>query len=158
MGIIELRPHHLLDIVRSYEPGREVEPAASGNAVHEITRIVDKDLDAEVRFVLGADDICRPCRHLQPDGVCERVLDKLNPPVPMQEYNDRLDGILFCRLDMEVGETMTIRGFLEKTALHMPEAESLGTLSGEAGPRFKGLADGLKKLGIKATPFSEQKP
>ncbi len=145
---IKLRPHHLLDIVRVYEPGREIEPAESGNAVHEITRIVDTALETKVAFVMDPDDICRPCSHLQPDGVCERVLTKLDPPQPMQQYNDRLDGELFRHLDMREGETMSIREFLEKVAAGMPDAESAGTLPGEEKPRFAGLGAGLARLGI----------
>ena len=148
MEPVKLRPHHLLDIVRDFEPGRTIEPAESGNAVHEIHRIVGTDLDTMLTFVIDVDDICRPCRHLQEDGTCERILERLNPPQRMQEYNDRLDSTLFSFLGLEPGASMSIRSFLEDIASRMPDIESVGTLQEETKNRFRGLAKGLQNLGI----------
>lgn len=155
MSAVELRPHHLLDIVCEYEPGRRVEPAESGNAVHVITEVVDTGLGAALTLCMGADDICRPCRHLQDDGTCERVLTRFDPPQPMQEYNDRLDSALFEYLGLRPGTATTIRAFLELAAAKLPDIESLGTLDGDSRQRFAGLGEGLRKLGLLETPPSE---
>jgi hypothetical protein len=52
-------------------------------------------LSLEIEFVLAADDICAPCRHLQPNGLCDDILSQLTEPVSKQTYNDDLDGKLF---------------------------------------------------------------
>ena len=45
------------------------------------------NLDIEFEFVVGADEICRPCTHLGADSRCDDVLHQLDSPISKQEYN-----------------------------------------------------------------------
>ena len=48
MERMEIRPHHLLDIISSHGAGHEFKPAAYGHAVHTCAEIVLNDLDTPV--------------------------------------------------------------------------------------------------------------
>jgi hypothetical protein len=71
---MKLRPHHLLDIISDYGHGVEYTPHPYGHALHTVAAQVLTDLSLEIEFVLAADAICDPCRHLQSNGVCDDVL------------------------------------------------------------------------------------
>lgn len=149
-GVIKLRPHHLLDIISDYGNGVEFKPHPYGHAVHIVARAVLSRMELKVQFIIGADEICRPCKHLQSNGLCDDVLHQLNPPISKQEYNDGLDRRLFAYLDLTPGVVMTIREFLEIINKKVPGIEKLCTHPKEdQKTRLEGLMRGLAKLGIK---------
>jgi hypothetical protein len=146
---MKLRPHHLIDIVCDYGHGVAFTPHPYGHAVHTVAAKVIDDPDLEVEFVLAADDICTPCRHLRADGQCEDVLGQLAEPVSKQTYNDGLDRKLFAHLRMEPGTRMRVRAFLERLDAHMPGIVGVCTHPGEEEQRrLEGLREGLTRLGI----------
>ncbi len=146
---MRLRPHHLIDIIRSYGHGAEFKPHPYGHALHTVATQVLAHPDLEIELVLAADDICRPCRHLQPDGRCDDVLHQLAEPTPKQDYNDALDTELFPLLGIAPGALMTVRQFLEKLSALTPGIETTCTHPGEKQQdRLEGLTKGLAKLGI----------
>jgi len=144
---MKLRPHHLLDIISDYGHGVEFSPHPYGHALHRVAHHVLNDPDLDIEFVLAADDICFPCQHLQPDGLCDDVLSQLEEPVSKQAYNDDLDGKLFPYLGIELGARLTLREFLERVNQHIPGIEHLCTHPGEKeADRLRGLREGLRKL------------
>ncbi|MCK4283954.1 MAG: hypothetical protein KAX44_06525 [Candidatus Brocadiae bacterium] len=153
MDPIRLRPHHLLDIVTRYKPDDDPDYVREpgGNNVRTFTRMFSKDLDIPAEFIVGWDFICEPCSHLQPDGSCDQVLTRHDPPLRMDDYNDPLDTRLLKYLDMEPGTVMTVRQFLELVNEHVPgieEAYAQPTEAKEA--RRAGLINGLVQLGIRS--------
>ena len=149
---IELRPHHLLDIVRDYGHGIQRQPHEYGHALHIVAKEVLEQVDQEVVFVIAADAICQPCRHLRSDGSCDDVLHQLAEPVSKQSYNDDLDRRLWPYLGLDKGNRMTVRQFLMRVDQHLPGIETLCTHPGEdQAYRRVGLQEGLKRLQITAT-------
>ena len=154
---MRLRPHHLLDIITDYGHAVEFRPHPYGHAVHIVAAQVLANLDLEVRFVLAADEICRPCQHLRSDGQCGDVLHQLGEPISKQAYNDALDCRLFSYFGMRPGDKMTwmstsmrVRTFLEKVSEHMPGVEKMCTHPGEKEKdRLEGLEKGLTRLGFR---------
>ena len=147
---MKLRPHHLIDIVSDYGHGIKFRPHPYGHALHTVAEQVVSDPDTEVKFVLAADDICFPCKHLRADGQCEDVLHQLDEPESKQSYNDRLDSNLFSYLGMQMGTRTTVRAFLERLNEHKPGIEKICTHPGEkAEHRLSGLEKGLMRLGIR---------
>lgn len=147
-AVLRLRPHHLIDIITDYGHGRPFEPHPYGHAVHLVARRVTSEPDIELEFVLGADDICAPCCHLQPDGQCDDVLHQLVPPVSKQVYNDELDQRLFKHFGMAPGAHMSLRQFLARVRAATPGLEVLCTHPGESqAARLDGLQRSLEKLG-----------
>jgi len=145
--MVRLRPHHLIDIVCDYGHGVTFKPHPYGHAAHTVATQVIADPDIEVEFVLAADDICSPCRHLRPDGKCEDVLSQLAEPVPKQVYNDGLDRRLFAYLQMQPGARMTVRAFLEALGRHVPGIEEICAHPGEEKKhRLDGLERGLARF------------
>ncbi len=111
---MELKPHHLIDIVRGHGKGRKFdEPAACGHAQHIVAPAVLSDLELKVKFIVGPDDICKPCKFLLPDGACKRF----------PKYNDVLDDALFRHLGLAPGAVMTARQFLETVDKKLPGME-----------------------------------
>jgi hypothetical protein len=147
---MKLRPHHLIDIVSACGHGTRFKPHAYGHALHTVAEQVIGDPDLEVEFVIAADEICLPCKHLRADGQCEDVLHQLDEPESKQSYNDRLDSALFSYLGMPTGTRMTVRAFLEILNEHTPGIEKICTHPGERMEhRLSGLEKGLVRLGIR---------
>ena len=146
---MELRPHHVLDIVSAHGHDAEFAPHPYGHGVHTVAAAIVADPDLEATLVVGADEICRPCKHLQPDGSCDDVLSQLSPPISKQQYNDDLDRRLLAYLGLEAGATMTLRRYLEIVKGKVPGIETVCTHPGrDAAKRLAGLTRGLEKLGI----------
>lgn len=153
---MRLRPHHLLDIVTDYGHGVEFKPHPYGHAVHTVAAQVVANPGSQVRFVLAADEICCPCRHLRSDGQCgtdvpiRDVLHQLREPISKQAYNDELDRRLFSYLGMSPGEEMTVGAFLERVNERTPGLEKICTHPGEQEERrLEGLEKGLARLGVR---------
>lgn len=152
MAPIKLRPHHLLDIVTNFEPDEDpgYERASGENGVREVTRLVTQGLDFEVEFIVGPDCICRPCNHRQADGQCDRMLERFDPPRPMDDYNDQLDRRIFDRLGIEPGAVMTAREFLEMANAHLPGLEQVYAQSRVRGAQRRDwLIQGMRALGVR---------
>ncbi len=146
-----LRPHHLVDILTSHGNDEKFEPHPYGHALHVVGPRVLADLKLPVKFVVAADDICRPCKHLRKDGTCEDVLSQLPEKPSKQEYNDNLDRRLMSYLKMQPGTRMTVRAFFELVNTKTPGIEKICTHPKEdQRTRLAGLMNGLQKLGIRS--------
>jgi hypothetical protein len=145
---LELRPHHLLDIISDYGHGIRYQPHAYGHALHTVAEQVLGNLDQDLVFVIAADAVCQPCSHLQADGQCDDVLSQLAEPVSKQSYNDGLDRRLWPYLGLDTGNRMTMRQFLLRVHQHLPGIETICTHPGEErADRLAGLQRGLERLG-----------
>jgi hypothetical protein len=149
MNAMKLRPHHVLDIISGHGHGVEFKPHPYGHAQHTVAAAILSNAELEIELVVGADEICRPCTHLRPDGQCDDVLRQLNPPVSKQKYNDGLDERLLKYLKLTSTRAMTIRKYLEIVAKNLPGVEKICSHPGEdQKARLAGLQNGLAKLGI----------
>lgn len=147
---MDLRPHHLLDVVTGIGQGQEFAPHPYGHNVHVIATMVLAGIDWTARFVIGADEICRPCRHLGKDSRCDDVLQQLQPPISKQLYNDGLDTKLVAYLGLRPGSEMTVRQYLELVNRHVPGIERICSHPGEEpGERLAELVQGLVRLGVR---------
>ena len=148
--VMKLRPHHLLDIISSYGHGREFKPHPYGHAVHIVAKAVLSDTEIKVEFIVGADEICKPCKYLQPDDTCTDLLRQISPPISKQVYNDDLDNRLFSYFGFAPGTVMTVREYLEIVNKKVPGIEKICTHHKEdQKSRLEGLTQGLLKLGIR---------
>jgi hypothetical protein len=146
---IEIRPHHLLDILRDYGCGIRCEPHEYGHALHIVSEQVMNNLDQEIVLVVAADDICRPCKHLHADGSCDDTMRAGKETISKQVYNDALDRRLWLYLGLEKGSRMTARDYFHLVRDHLEGIEDVCTHPGEDRlSRREGLIEGLNKLGI----------
>jgi len=149
---LQLRPHHILDVVTDFEPDEEpgYRPAPGENGVRTFTRMLSGGLGFPIELVVGPDFICAPCAHLRADGTCDRMLERHDPPEPMDAYNDRLDRRIFRYLGLSPGTVMTLGEFLVLVDERVPGIEQVcthPTQSREA--RLAGLIRGLARLGVR---------
>jgi len=150
MSIMELRPHHVLDIISDWGNGAEFGPHPYGHNVHGVAAAILADTSVQIRWIIGADAICAPCIHLQPDGSCDDVLDQVEGRPLKQAYNDALDAKVFDYLGLEPGAVTTFREYLGRVNERTPGIENICTHPGEdSGERLRGLIAGLKKLGVR---------
>lgn len=148
MDRLNLRPHHILDIIATYGAGLPFIKADNGSAVPEAAEIILGGLDTPIRLVAGWDDICKPCRLLV-NGRCTNVLSQLEDRPSMQEYNDALDRRLLVRLGMGEGTETTARGFLEAVSADLPGTVHIATHPGEVETeKQEKIRNGLKRLGL----------
>lgn len=115
--MIAIKPHHFVDIVAACGQGRVTfEPHPYGHAVHSVAHEILANLDVVLRIELGADDICRPCRH-HADGHCDDTIDtsyRPAAPSPKQAYNLLLDQRWAERLGLQSGDTLTARKLCQR--------------------------------------------
>lgn len=147
---MELRPHHVLDILSAWGNGAEFAPHPYGHNVHGVAKAFLADPSIEAHWIIGADDVCAPCIHLQPDGSCDDVLDQVEGKPSKQVYNDALDRKVFDCLGFEPGTVTTFREYLETVNDHVPGIEDICTHPGEdKQDRLNGLIAGLTRLGVR---------
>ena len=147
---MQLRPHHILDIISDHGKGTTYQPHPYGHSLFIVAPMLLSNLDAKIKLVLAADAICEGCKHLLPDGQCKDVLAQLHPSPSKQAYNDVLDCRLFDLFAIEPNSIKTIRQFLEIVNEHVPGLERICTHPKEnQEERLQGLVDGLVKLGIR---------
>lgn len=147
---MQLRPHHILDIISNFGKGAEFQPHPYGHSLHIVALKLLSDLDLKIKLVLNADDICKECKHLMPDGKCNDVLGQLNPSPSKQAYNDVLDCRLFDLFALKINTVLTLRKYLEMVNDNVPGIERICTHPKEDQEnRLKGLMAGLIKLGVR---------
>ena len=146
---MQLRPHHILDIISAHGQGRKFQPHPYGHSLHIVAPKLLSNLDLKIKLVLKADDICKGCKHLMPDGKCKDVLAQLKPSPSKQAYNDVLDCRIFDYLSIEVNRVITTRKYLEIVNEKVPGIEKICTHpKRNQEERLNGLMDGLIKLRI----------
>ena len=144
---LTLRPHHLLDILSDYGHGLTYQPHPYGHALHTVAPQVLSNLDLEITFVIAADAICQPCRHLRPGGQCDDLLGQLPDSPSKQAYNDALDRRLWAYLHLDQGSQMTMRQFCRRVGDKLPGIEKICTHPGEdESYRLAGLQQALEVL------------
>lgn len=140
------RPHHLIDIITQYGAGQPFVPSDYGHAVHTVAAEVLANPQVSLEFGLGADEICRPCKHLV-NGRCDDLVGSVDPPVSKHDYNDALDEKLLRFLGLTEGQTMT---FAEYVAVLRSHLDGLATLCSHPGEdpteRERKLRQGLSQL------------
>ena len=147
---MQLRPHHILDIISAYGKGIEYQPHPYGHSLHIVAPRLLSSLDMKIKLVLNADDICEGCEHLLPDGKCKDVLAQLSPSPSKQAYNDVLDSRLFDDLSIEPDSVITTREYLKAVNKKVPGIEKICTHPKEnQQERLNGLVSGLIKLGLR---------
>jgi len=112
--VIRIKPHHFIDIVAAIGRGQTVfEAHPYGHAVHTVAHRVLDDRDVVLETDLGADDICRPCRH-NVDGRCDDTIDtsfRPGAPSSKREYNLLIDQRWCARLGLSAGDRLSAREF-----------------------------------------------
>ncbi len=147
---LQLRPHHILDIITYHGQGIVMEPSEYGHAQHIVSEQILSNPDLNVKLVVGSDDICTGCKHLMADGKCDDVLAQLTPSPSKQAYNDVLDCRLLDLLEIKIDSIMPIREYLGIVNGEVPGIEKMCTHPKEnEDERLSGLTEGLIKLGIR---------
>jgi hypothetical protein len=151
MRIIVTKPHHLLDIIKLYGAGREhfVPDPAFGHDFYRVGNDVLAYPEATLKFVVGGDDICEPCRYYE-DGKCTDVVGNNSGRFRSKEiWNKTIDERLMKILGIKEGDTMTVIEYC-KLALDKLSTENIATVwherpTDETARRAELLIEGLNK-------------
>ena len=78
--LIHIKPHHFVDIITSFGAGQvKFEPHPYGHAVHTVATQILSNRDILLRIELGADDVCKSCKH-NINGLCDDTIDRSYRP------------------------------------------------------------------------------
>ena len=120
--VIHIKPHHFIDIITSFGASQTVfEPHPYGHAVHTVSALILDNPDVLMEMELGADDICKPCKHNK-NGFCDDTIDtSFRPEAPplKLKWNLLIDNRWCARLNLREGDRLTALEFvrcLEKSA------------------------------------------
>ncbi len=115
--VIYIKPHHFVDIITSFGAGKvRFEPHPYGHAVHTVAAQILSNRDALLGIELGADDICKPCRH-NINGLCGDTIDtsfRPDAPSSKREWNLIIDRRWCERLKIKQGDRLTARRLCER--------------------------------------------
>jgi len=115
--VVRIKPHHFVDIIAAFGAGQETfKPHPYGHAVHTVAAKVLADRDVLLEMELGADDICKPCKH-NIGGRCDDTIDtSFRPKAPRskRQYNMLIDVRWCRRLKLKQGDRLTARQFCER--------------------------------------------
>ena len=110
--VIKIKPHHFVDILTALGEGiATFAPHPYGHAVHTVAHAILDDPAILLEIELGADDICRPCRH-NLNGSCDDTIDtsyRPTAPTSKQEWNLLIDRRWSERLGLRQGDRLTAR-------------------------------------------------
>ena len=155
-SVIYIKPHHFVDIITSCSCGVEnlrlnLKPTPSyGHAVHTVTTQILSNRDILLEMELGADDICKPCKH-NINGLCDDTIDtSYRPDAPSlkREWNLTIDQRWCERLKIKQGDKLTAREFCERLRDY---AGDITTIYREiprdlTAERANKLSEGIKKF------------
>ncbi len=145
--VIMLRPHHLIDIIRNIGQGRPVLPHPYGHAQHFITAAILENPQTKVEFIVGADDLCKPCIHLNSEGLCDDILPQLKERTLKQEYNDDLDRRILAFLELSEQTSMQVDAFIRLIEPQLDKLTAICTHPCEdMNNRRNGLLKGIALL------------
>ena len=112
--MIRIKPHHFVDIISALGRGETTfEPHPYGHDVHTVAALLLRHPDSLLEIELGADDICRPCKH-NLNGQCDDTIDtSFRPRAPRskREYNLLIDRRWCERLGLRQGRRLQAREF-----------------------------------------------
>lgn len=155
--MISIKPHHFVDIITSFGAGqRTFAPHPYGHAVHTVSQGLLDDPDVLLKMELGADDICRPCKH-NLNGLCDDTIDiSYRPAAPpsKRESNLLIDNRWCRRLDINPGDTYTARALCRLILDRMGDITDIyreipaGMTAGRYADLVKGLEFYLKRKGM----------
>ncbi len=115
--VIYIKPHHFVDIITSFSADDlTFKPSPYGHAVHTVSERILQNKDILLEMDLGADDICKPCKH-NIDGICDDTIEtSFRPEAPSskREWNLMIDKRWCKRLNMKQGDRLTAREFCQQ--------------------------------------------
>jgi hypothetical protein len=118
---IRIKPHHFVDILCALGRGQTTfEPHPYGHDLHTVAARLLQDPLAPLEIELGADDVCRPCRH-NVDGQCNDTIDtsfRPDAPSSKQAYNLLIDRRWCQRLGLAQGDKLTALELCQRLGQH----------------------------------------
>ncbi len=122
--IIEIKPHHFVDIITSFGDGkRAFQPHPYGHAVHTISQRILDNHDILLEIELGADDICKPCIH-NVSGSCDDTIDtSFRPTAPSskRDWNLLIDRRWCERIKVKQGDKLSARELAKQIQDYMED-------------------------------------
>ena len=116
-NVIYIKPHHFVDIIADFGTGKtKFEAHPYGHAVHTVSEKILNNRDILLEIVMGADDICKPCKH-NISGLCDDIIDtSFRPKAPSskREWNLLIDQRWCKRLNIKQGDRLTARQLCQK--------------------------------------------
>jgi hypothetical protein len=110
---LKLKPHHLLDIFKLYGKGltRFIPDSNYGHDFYRVGNLVLENPQVLVRFTLGADDACSPCKYLVRGKCVDEVKDNPVRFKSKEKWNREVDKRLLKLFGISKGEEISALAF-----------------------------------------------
>lgn len=122
--VLQMRPHHFIDILRQIGGGQEFKPSSYGHAVHSVAKTLMEDPQTILVLVNHCDAICAPCIHNK-NGVCDDYL--VDRKMSKHEYNTALDARVFAKLQLQEGVSLSALNFCNILRERLTEPSAIWT-------------------------------
>ena len=144
---MELRIHHIFDIIRDIGKGKILEKHEYGHSYHIIAKKILNEEFEIIKIVVKSDDVCRGCVKLY-DGKCIDIIDHRNDFTKKDEFNNYLDNRIIKVLEINNCDTFTFKEILQLTEEYLKNIEFIyeGNDILHTQERKKNVEKGILKL------------
>jgi len=121
---VQLRIHHVFDIIRDIGAGREFTPHPYGHSYHLLADRLRREGDLQIRLIIENDEICRGCTHLS-GGQCTDTISHRTDFSMKQDFNDYLDRRILSCLGIDAGLVLPFRELLSLGGRYLDQIEEI---------------------------------
>lgn len=121
--MLDLRIHHIFDIIRDLGENKEIKEHEYGHSYH----IIAKDIYSKperFKLIVSNDDICKNCNKLV-NGNCIDKIDHRHDYTSKEQFNNYLDERIMTVMGFEEGQILTIFDLLKMSELYMSKIEHI---------------------------------
>lgn len=100
---MKIRIHHFFDIIHDFGSNKEIVPHSYLHSYHKVAHEIRENANIEFEIVLGVDDVCERCIHLQNSG-CDDLINHRKDFTEKEGFNNYLDKriIEICAIQLSV--------------------------------------------------------
>ncbi len=144
---VELRIHHIFDIIRDIGRNKILEKHEYGHSYHIIAKKILNNEFEIIKIVVKSDDVCRGCVKLY-DGKCIDIIDHRKDFLKKEEFNNYLDNRIMKVLNINNDDIFTFKDIFQLTKEYLKNIEYIyeGNDIIHTQERKKNVEKGLLKL------------
>lgn len=121
---MELRIHHLFDMIRDIGKGSVFTAHPYGHSFHRIARRLEERSFDRVVLLVACDAVCEGCIKMQGDH-CVDTVDHREDFTSKEAFNNVLDRRILDCLGLKAGQCISIDSLLQKAGRYLESIESL---------------------------------
>ncbi|MDC7233840.1 MAG: hypothetical protein PQJ58_11475 [Spirochaetales bacterium] len=115
---MDLRIHHLFDMIRDYGAGTKPHPHPYGHSYHLMAaKLYENGLD-DIRLVLSCDAVCAGCSKMK-NGHCMDTITHRRDFTLKEEFNNHIDKRIMDIMNLQIETPCRVSDILMKADLYL---------------------------------------